>query len=81
MNPTEARDLAWQADALCAQVDPELFFPEKGGSGTPAKNICRSCDVAAECLEYSLLINAEFGVWGGLSAKARNRLAADTSAA
>ena len=24
--------LAWQADALCAQTDPEAFFPEKGGS-------------------------------------------------
>ena len=22
--------LAWQAHALCAQTDPEAFFPEKG---------------------------------------------------
>ena len=24
--------LAWQERALCAQTDPEAFFPEKGGS-------------------------------------------------
>ena len=23
-------ELAWQAEALCAQTDPEAFFPEKG---------------------------------------------------
>ena len=30
-------ELAWQADALCAQTDPEAFFPEKGGSTRDAK--------------------------------------------
>src|SRR5690606_8749782 len=37
--------LAWQADALCAQTDPESFFPEKGGSTRDAKTVCASCDV------------------------------------
>ena len=34
MYGTEGDDgeLAWQAEALCAQTDPEAFFPEKGGS-------------------------------------------------
>ena len=32
--------LAWQTDALCAQTDPEAFFPEKGGSTRDAKRIC-----------------------------------------
>ena len=32
--------LAWQHDALCAQTDPEAFFPEKGGSTREAKRIC-----------------------------------------
>src|SRR5699024_11405596 len=31
--------LAWQADALCAQTDPEAFFPEKGGSTRDAKKV------------------------------------------
>ena len=41
--PVEADDenpLGWQTDALCAQTDPEAFFPEKGGSTRDAKRIC-----------------------------------------
>lgn len=30
-------ELGWQTDALCAQTDPEAFFPEKGGSTRDAK--------------------------------------------
>ncbi len=29
----------WQERALCAQTDPEAFFPEKGGSTREAKQI------------------------------------------
>ena len=29
--------LAWQERALCAQTDPEAFFPEKSGSTREAK--------------------------------------------
>ena len=39
--------LAWQSDALCAQTDPEAFFPEKGGSTRDAKKICTTCEVKA----------------------------------
>ncbi len=66
--------LAWQADALCAQVDPEAFFPEKGGSTRDAKRICAACDVRAECLEYALQNDERFGIWGGLSERERRRL-------
>ncbi|QRN80660.1 MAG: WhiB family transcriptional regulator, partial [Nocardiopsis sp. BM-2018] len=44
-------DLGWQERALCAQTDPEAFFPEKGGSTREAKKVCQSCEVRAECLE------------------------------
>ena len=46
--PLEGEDgnpLGWQTDALCAQTDPEAFFPEKGGSTRDAKKICTTCDV------------------------------------
>ncbi|MFC4140298.1 MULTISPECIES: WhiB family transcriptional regulator [unclassified Microbacterium] len=66
--------LAWQADALCAQVDPEAFFPEKGGSTRDAKRICSSCDVRGECLEYALNNDERFGIWGGLSERERRKL-------
>jgi WhiB family transcriptional regulator, redox-sensing transcriptional regulator len=59
--------LAWQSDALCAQTDPETFFPEKGGTTSPAKKICAACEVKTECLEYALENDERHGIWGGLS--------------
>ena len=61
-------------DALCAQTDPEAFFPEKGGSTRDAKRICSSCDVRGECLEYALNNDERFGIWGGLSERERRKL-------
>ena len=66
--------LAWQEQALCAQTDPEAFFPEKGGSTREAKKICTGCEVKAECLEYALANDERFGIWGGLSERERRRL-------
>jgi WhiB family redox-sensing transcriptional regulator len=64
----------WQDRALCAQTDPEAFFPEKGGSTREAKKICLGCEVRAECLEYALAHDERFGIWGGLSERERRRL-------
>jgi len=61
-------------DALCAQTDPEAFFPEKGGSTREAKRVCLSCDVRSQCLEYALAHDERFGIWGGLSERERRRL-------
>ena len=36
----EGVELSWQEKALCAQTDPEAFFPEKGGSTREAKRVC-----------------------------------------
>ncbi len=66
--------LGWQEQALCAQTDPEAFFPEKGGSTREAKRVCSSCDVRAECLSYALENDERFGIWGGLSERERRRL-------
>ena len=63
----EIEPLSWHERALCAQTDPEAFFPEKGGSTREAKRVCASCDVKAECLEYALANDERFGIWGGLS--------------
>jgi WhiB family redox-sensing transcriptional regulator len=64
----------WREDALCAQTDPEGFFPEKGGSTRHAKSICDRCTVAAECLDYALANQERFGIWGGLSERERRPL-------
>ena len=47
--------------ALCAQTDPEAFFPEKGGSTRAAKKVCLSCDVRVGCFEYALANDERFG--------------------
>lgn len=64
----------WQDQALCAQTDPEAFFPEKGGSTREAKRICQACAVRDECLEYSLANDERWGIWGGLTWRERKRL-------
>ena len=70
----EDEDGGWQERALCAQTDPEAFFPEKGGSTREAKKVCLGCDVRGECLEYALAHDERFGIWGGLSERERRRL-------
>ncbi|MCW2898849.1 MAG: putative transcription regulator [Streptosporangiaceae bacterium] len=59
--------MGWQDHALCAQVDPELWFPKEGESPRPAKRICQRCPVQAECLADALAHGEQHGVWGGLS--------------
>ncbi|MGW4631001.1 WhiB family transcriptional regulator, partial [Streptomyces rubiginosohelvolus] len=44
-------ELGWQERALCAQTDPESFFPEKGGSTREAKKVCLACEVRRAQLE------------------------------
>ena len=73
VRPEDVDDVGWQDQALCAQTDPEAFFPEKGGSTREAKRVCRGCEVRAECLEYALENDERFGIWGGLSERERRR--------
>ena len=67
-------EMRWQDRALCAQTDPESFFPEKGGSTREAKRVCRSCEVRAECLQYALDHDERFGIFGGMSERERREL-------
>ncbi len=72
--PEQPRLLDWQNDALCAQTDPDAFFPEKGGSSRDAKRICVECDVQQQCLVYALVNEEHFGILGGLSEQERRKL-------
>lgn len=68
---------AWFDDALCRQVDPELFFPSKGESAAPARAVCARCPVQAECLMFALQFpvrNDISGVYGGTTFRQRRRL-------
>lgn len=70
-------DQSWREDALCRQVDPDLWFPDVAGdNGETAKRICGLCPVQAECVEYALVAFERHGIWGGKSARelARTRV-------
>ena len=71
---TQVDSHAWRVLALCAQTDPEAFFPEKGGSTREAKRVCLSCEVRVKCLDWALANNERFGIWGGLSERERRRV-------
>ena len=53
---------AWAELALCAQTDPEVFFPPIGAHGHEAK---------AECLLDALERSEPYGIWGGLNVNER----------
>jgi WhiB family redox-sensing transcriptional regulator len=73
----------WQDRAACARstLDGVTFFPQgkEGGGGTPlghrqrevALSYCAVCPVRPECREFSLATNQVYGIWGGLTEKAR----------
>jgi WhiB family redox-sensing transcriptional regulator len=64
--------------------DPTIFFPdiERGQTGAHvwdrAREICSSCSVRSECLEFQMqfeeVTGRRDGMWGGLSPKERDKL-------
>jgi WhiB family redox-sensing transcriptional regulator len=65
----------WMTGAACLQYDADTWFPE--GRGSPVrtpKQICKGCDVIAQCLAYALANNEHFGIWGGKSERERRSL-------
>jgi WhiB family redox-sensing transcriptional regulator len=74
------RDLAgqlepgWQERALCAQADPEAWFPPRGhGATDQVLATCAACPVRRACLAAALL-RTEDGVWAGTSSEDRRLL-------
>lgn len=70
--PTIASDKPddWREEALCREVDPELFFPV-GNHGPAAiqaeeaKRICLRCPSRVPCLKWAVDNSIDDGVWGG----------------
>ena len=69
---------AWEQNALCATVDPEIWFWSDGGYAL-AKRLCRQCPVLRACREQVLADEAgrpahhRVGVWGGMGPATRYR--------
>lgn len=64
----------WMDRALCADADPEGFYPVSGPPSNHVLDLCRACPARAACLDYALTNHEAFGVWGGLGPEARQRL-------
>ena len=57
---------------LCAETDPDMFFPKKNDSKTSkqAQELCQHCPEMVACREYVLKTSdIYYGVWGGLNMK------------
>jgi WhiB family transcriptional regulator, redox-sensing transcriptional regulator len=70
----------WRLDAACADMDPELFFPEPGQvpQAAAAKAVCAGCAVRGPCLEAALhgpqARDDHSGIFAGTTARQRVRL-------
>ena len=60
---------------VCAQVDPELFFPETAGEASVSLRlvtpICRECSFRAQCLDYAVKHSDLQGIWAGTTERHR----------
>jgi WhiB family transcriptional regulator, redox-sensing transcriptional regulator len=70
--------LHWVADAVCVQIDPEMFHPKKGEDSNHGKAVkrvfCQRCPVKSECLEHALDDPGLSGIWGGMTENERRRM-------
>jgi WhiB family redox-sensing transcriptional regulator len=74
-------NLDWMREGNCTSNGEgafvSWFFPEVGGSGLPAKAICRGCQVSNQCLDYALRHRIREGIWGGTSERERRKILRD----
>lgn len=64
----------WRYRGACFGIDPDVMYPEHLAGVVEAKRVCGPCPVRAECLEYALVNDEDFGIWGGESALKRRKM-------
>ena len=64
----------WRELAACRGTDLNLFFPERGESAEPARQVCAACPVRQPCLDYAITNRISDGIWGGLTERERRAL-------
>lgn len=64
----------WRPSAPCAQIDPEMWFPEPNDQAVTAKRICGACRYKAPCLLGALERHERHGIWGGMTIPQIRRL-------
>ena len=82
--PAPANPDAWEAHALCGDMDGDLWFPHSFTTSTgllqtaQAIHICRNCPVQLECAEDalqregSMKADSRNGIRGGLTPQERH---------
>ena len=61
----DPHDAGWRDFALCAEVDPDRWFPSGNASPWDAMMTCRRCPVQPQCLNEAKRSGTEEGIWGG----------------
>jgi WhiB family transcriptional regulator, redox-sensing transcriptional regulator len=64
----------WRELAACRGADLDLFFPERGESAGPARQVCARCPFRQACLDYAITNRIVHGIWGGLTERERRAL-------
>jgi WhiB family transcriptional regulator, redox-sensing transcriptional regulator len=64
----------WREQAACCGTDLDLFYPKRGETAGPARQVCARCPVRQPCLEYALSNRITHGIWGGLTERDRREL-------
>ena len=64
----------WRERAACRGSDLVVFFPGRGESAGPARQVCAACPVRQPCLDYAITNQITHGIWGGLTERERRQL-------
>ena len=64
----------WRELAACRGADLKVFFPGRGESAGPARQVCAACPVRQQCLDYAISNAITHGIWGGLTERERRAL-------
>lgn len=65
----------WRNQAVCADMDRDLFFGRNSREREKAQRVCRGCPVRASCLAFALGMSFNpQGIWGGTTPWERTRL-------
>lgn len=84
----ELEKLSADFQALCLKEETlpctgqwETFFPDeildtvtRKIAIQTAKDLCNSCPIRAQCLEFALANNEAYGIWGGLTPQERSAI-------
>ena len=81
-------DMPELPQALCREIDPELWFPEGTANGRvlsirEARAMCARCPEKDPCLAYALSFPATslYGIWAGTDMEERRQMRAERRSA